>query len=322
MAKRRRRLRKDRIIIALVILAIIVFIISFTITSLIGKSKEEIPSSSVIESSVIEQSEESSSEVLDNYVAVSMPKSDIHKGDLALVNYAYHYVADAPSDLVTVASRKTSSYSVKNSELQVRDKIMDDFNKLMSDFVSATNLTNVMVLSGHRTVEYQQMLYNNDLARTGKNYSDEVAKPGESEHHTGLVVDLAIINSGTSKFFDASGDYAWVNENCHKYGFVVRYPESKQDITKIVHEPWHYRYVGKIHASVMTENSLCLEEYIDFTKKYLFDGEHLKTTLDGVDYEIYYIPATADTVEVLVPKDKAYTVSGNNVDGFIVTATL
>lgn len=320
--KRKRRLKIGRIVAALLIVAALVVAIVFAVRALVPGEGDE--SSTPSDSSSSSESSSSSQQVVanDSYGAVQMSKDDVHKGDLILVNGEAHYQTDKPNDLVTVASQKIEKYSVKNNELEVREKIIEPFNRMMSDFADETGLTDVMVISAHRTVEYQQMLYENDLKRTGLDYSEEVAKPGESEHHTGLVMDLGIVTSDGSKFFDASGDHIWVNQNCYKYGFVVRYPESKKDITKIIHEPWHYRYVGPVHAAVMEEKGFCLEEYIDFLRKYPFEGEHLKTTVEGKDYEIYFVSASGDTVEVPVPKEKEYTVSGNNVDGFIVTAAL
>lgn len=320
--KRKRRLKIGRIVAALLIVAALVAAIVFAVRALFPGEGDE--SSNPSDSPSSSESSSSSQQAVanDSYGAVQMSKDDIHKGDLILVNGENHYETDKPNDLVTVASQKTEKYSVKNNELEVREKIIEPFNRMMNDFAVETGLTDVMVISAHRTVEYQQMLYENDLKRTGLDYSDEVAKPGESEHHTGLVMDLGIVTSDGSKFFDASGDHIWVNQNCYKYGFVVRYPESKKDITKIIHEPWHYRYVGPVHAAIMEEKGFCLEEYIDFLRKYPFDGDHLKTTVDGKDYEIYFVSASGDTTEVPVPKDKEYTVSGNNVDGFIVTAAL
>lgn len=320
--KRKRRLKIGRIVAALLIVAALVAAIVFAVRALFPGEGDE--SSNPSDSPSSSESSSSSQQAVanDSYGAVQMSKDDIHKGDLILVNGENHYETDKPNDLVTVASQKTEKYSVKNNELEVREKIIEPFNRMMDDFAAETGLTDVMVISAHRTVEYQQMLYENDLKRTGLDYSDEVAKPGESEHHTGLVMDLGIVTSDGSKFFDASGDHIWVNQNCYKYGFVVRYPESKKDITKIIHEPWHYRYVGPVHAAIMEEKGFCLEEYIDFLRKYPFDGDHLKTTVDGKDYEIYFVSASGDTTEVPVPKDKEYTVSGNNVDGFIVTVAL
>ena len=321
--KRKRRLRKGRIATALTIVALLILIVVFAVSTLKGGNNNEFSSLSDFSSSSFHSEDTSSSQPIgtkDTYGAIQLPRDDIHKGDLILVNADAHYVTDQPDDLVTAVSQKIDQYSVKNNQLQVRKKIMEPFNRMMKDFVAATGLTDVMVISGHRTVEYQQMLYENDLKRTGLDYSEEVAKPGESEHHTGLVMDLAIVTANGSKFFDASGDHIWVNQNCYKYGFVVRYPESKKDITKIIHEPWHYRYVGPVHAALMEEKGFCLEEYISFLKKYPSDGEHLKTSVDGKNYEIYFVPAQTETVEIPVPKEKEYTISGNNMDGFIVTA--
>ena len=66
--------------------------------------------------------------------------------------------------------------------------------------------------------------------------------------------------------YDGTGDFEWINKNCYKYGFVVRYTEEKQRLTKIQDEPWHFRYVGIPHAYYMTTNNLCLEEYIDLVR--------------------------------------------------------
>ncbi len=309
--RRRRRLKVGRIIFALVVVAALICGIVFGISALFKNDKSieiDYPSFPSFENY--------------GYKLVNMPESDVHKGLLTLVNYDHHYVTDAPDDLVTVASKRTKNYAVKDDSLQVRDLIMPSLNSMMDDFVSATGLKNVVVISGHRTVEYQQTLYDNDLERTGKDYSDEVARPGESEHHTGLTFDLAIMENDTSKFFDGSGEYSWMHENCENYGFVIRYPEEKEDITKIIHEPWHYRYVGNVHAKVMTENNLCLEEYIDFLKKHPYDGEHLEVTVDEKNYAVYYVASTGEYTQVYVPLNEPYTVSGNNVDGFIVTVEL
>jgi len=84
-----------------------------------------------------------------------------------------------------------------------------------------------------------------------------VAVPGTSEHETGLSVDLNEV-SDDFKYTEA---YRWLSENAEDYGFVQRYPEDKQEITGIITEPWHYRYVGQAAAKAMNAKSLCLEEY-------------------------------------------------------------
>ena len=144
-----------------------------------------------------------------------------------------------------------------------------------------------------------------------------IALPGHSEHHTGLAVDLDTYNTedGTSGGFDGDGEYAWAVEHAWEYGFIQRYPPSKSDVTGIDYESWHFRYVGLPHSWVMASENLCLEEYTDYLRRFPFSGEHLSVTCLGASYEIYFCPVG----QVAVPASGSYTVSGNNVDGFIVT---
>ena len=126
------------------------------------------------------------------------------------------------------------------------------------------------VTSGYRSTELQQMLYDNEIASyTAQGYGYEeaeqlakgwVAFPGTSEHHTGLAVDISAAEySGQS----SEEMYPWFMENCYKYGFILRYPEDKTDITGINYEPWHYRYVGKKVAKEIHEQGICFEEYLE-----------------------------------------------------------
>ena len=118
---------------------------------------------------------------------------------------------------------------------------------------------NIYIASAYRSYSYQVNLYNSYVARDGKAAADTYSsRPGNSEHQTGLCFDLNSID-------DSFGDTAegrWVNDNCYKYGFILRYPADKSDITEISYEPWHYRYVGKEAAKAMHESGQCLEEYV------------------------------------------------------------
>ena len=96
---------------------------------------------------------------------------------------------------------------------------------------------------------------------------------------------------------------------------MVRYDEDKEALTGIGDEPWHFRYVGIPHAAVMAEEDLCLEEYIDYLKQFPYDGQHLTAEYGGEAYEIWYCAGT----QAWLPDTGEYTVSGNNVDGVIVT---
>ena len=115
--------------------------------------------------------------------------------------------------------------------------------------------------SGYRSHAYQTNLYNNYVQQSGKEAADTYsARPGYSEHETGLCFDLI---DGNGALVESAPEAKWIKENAHKYGFILRYPEGKEDITGYMHEPWHLRYVGKSVAKKIYENNLTLEEYLN-----------------------------------------------------------
>ncbi len=264
---------------------------------------------------------------------VSMTEADLGTGELVLVNNMIKFRGSVnEEELLVVRDNKNSSYMVSDRNVKLLPSAMSALNEMLGDFFAATGNNGVMARSGYRTVEYQQELYEDDLASSGASSSTLVAMPGYSEHHTGLVVDFTTYNSQTDSYreFDGTGDFAWIMENCHRYGFINRYPEGKEKLTLIDNEPWHFRYVGIPHASIMKDYDFCLEEYIDFIKNYTIDsGFLLKDTDDGARYIVYYVPlSSGETTAVYHPKKHGsdefypYSISGNNVDGFIVTVQL
>ena len=125
------------------------------------------------------------------------------------------------------------------------------------------------VTSGYRSRKKQQQLFD-DKKKEFKNqgYSNRkaeeaalqwVAEPGYSEHETGFAVDINEIGGNSQSL------YKWLEQNCSKYGFILRYPAEKTDITGIEYEPWHFRYVGHDAAEYITANGLTLEEYLEKT---------------------------------------------------------
>ncbi|MBQ4095060.1 MAG: M15 family metallopeptidase [Oscillospiraceae bacterium] len=119
--------------------------------------------------------------------------------------------------------------------------------------------------SGYRTYDYQKNLYENYAARDGYDEADRYsARPGNSEHESGLAFDV----NDPSESFHGTPEAIWLEENCAKYGFIIRYPKGKEDITGFMYESWHIRYVGTEIATVIMENGICLEEYFDITSKY------------------------------------------------------
>lgn len=181
-------------------------------------------------------------------------------------------------DLILVNSWRpiSDSYAVDVRELPNGQKVAvecyDDLTRMLDD--CADEGMNPEVCSGFRTIAFQQSLYEDKVERVmeeGHARQDaeriaatEVARPGTSEHHTGLAVD--IIDKDYPVLDDTQEQrptQQWLLENSWKYGFVLRYPTGKTDITGIIYEPWHYRYVGEETARLMVEQDLCLEEFLN-----------------------------------------------------------
>lgn len=130
---------------------------------------------------------------------------------------------------------------------------------------AAQDNISLKIVSGYRTYDYQKQLYQNYVQRDGKQLADTYsARPGHSEHQTGLAFDL----NNASDSFAGTKEAAWIADNCCKFGFIVRYPADKTDITGYEYEPWHVRYVGKELAEYLYDNNLCLEEYFGIDSRY------------------------------------------------------
>lgn len=130
--------------------------------------------------------------------------------------------------------------------------------------VAKTNTYFFDIKSKYRSYDYQKWLYS--YYQTIADDADRIScKAGFSEHQTGLVVDLAPQGKEINAIVDYEG-YAWLAENAHSFGFILRYPENKDMLTGIQYEPWHFRYVGKEIASILYENQWTLEEYHELCK--------------------------------------------------------
>lgn len=139
----------------------------------------------------------------------------------------------------------------------------DAFTELKSA-AAAQGLT-IWNQSGYRSYETQERLYNNYVQRDGKDEADTYsARPGHSEHQTGLAIDLNSI----SMDFENTSEFAWVSKNCYRYGFIIRYPKGKESVTGYQYEPWHLRYLGVETATAVYNSGLCLEEYLGITSEY------------------------------------------------------
>ena len=124
---------------------------------------------------------------------------------------------------------------------------------------------NLWIASGFRSYAQQKTLYDNYVARDGKAAADTYsARPGHSEHQTGLAFDI----NNPSSSFNGTKEAQWIAKNCANYGFIVRFPKGKESSTGFMYESWHVRYVGKTLAKKITASGLSLEEYLGITSQY------------------------------------------------------
>ena len=142
----------------------------------------------------------------------------------------------------------------------------------MKAFIKATRDEGLSVYlsSGYRSYADQAYLFDRKVAQVGS-YEDAariVLPPGTSEHQTGLTCDI------TDRYYETKNSslentamYKYMSQHCHEYGFIVRYPADKEDITGVMYEPWHFRYVGVEAANYMVENNLCLEEFVSLYRE-------------------------------------------------------
>ena len=269
---------------------------------------------------------EDNSNLPSDYRLITVLNEDIYKGNLILVNYQYQSMIDG-ENLVNIYDNATSAIGVKDDDMFINESIVEPINKFFDDFAKTKGQTSILISSSYRSKEDQTKIYNDSVKTTGrKSTAYYVAVPGFSEHQTGYCFDTAAYNyMGEMIELDGEGEFAWLSENCMNYGFILRYPDDKTNITGIGYEAWHFRYVGVPHATFICDKKICLEEYIEGLKDYTFEkGGLLIDRGNRGKWVTFYCPKLEafNNTDIPVPTDSAkcpYTISGNNIDGFIVT---
>ena len=266
-------------------------------------------------------------------VKLILTTDDIYRGNLILVNADHEFRFPETREDVSVYDNKSSSYKVGDMTVTLSMTAIDAFNKLIDDFYAQTACRDVMIVSGggYRTEEFQRQLYAKRVETQGAEAAAKyVALPGNSEHHTGLAMDLTVYtDSGEGHTLRGYEKCAWLVENFENYGFIMRYPEEKESITGIGYESWHYRYVGTPHSIIMKEKNMCFEEYVEYLHRIpegqalLWNGVSEKIAdIAETDnfYAVYHVPASGNKdTEIIIPAGREYTVSGDNTEGFIIT---
>lgn len=261
-------------------------------------------------------------------VAVTLERSMVTKGSLilvsALLDRAYDF--SESSRFVPLYGNKTNSYRISSTALTVHPDTLTALNEMFDAYQAETGNRDYQITQASRTYEEQQSIYDSYQELYGPEQGALLAaQPGYSEHHAGYALDMNVYTAAGVSYSLGSASaenpiYGWIYDHAAEYGFVQRYPEGKTAVTGITNEPWHFRYVGRGHASYMAENDLVLEEYVAALYGYS-QADPLTFTYADVAYTVFFVPLDAETesVEIYLPLDAPYTLSGDNADGVIVT---
>lgn len=246
-------------------------------------------------------------------MTLSLLNAQIYSGNLILVNREFGFVEQSTDELLPV-QEEFSHIKMQRRAVVLLSKLLDD--------IQAWN--SIVPVSGWRSLQEQQDIWDDTRRERGLEFAQKyVALPGHSEHQTGLAIDLGLKQDKIDFVcpeFPYHGICQTFRSRAADYGFVERYPAGKEHITGIGHEPWHFRYVGIPHAKIMARNELTLEEYISFIKQFPYGKRRLSIQLGGQGLFVSYRKADIpDKTELNIDERAPYSLSGNNMDGFILT---
>ncbi|WP_341323208.1 M15 family metallopeptidase [Solibacillus sp. FSL H8-0523] len=232
---------------------------------------------------------------------ISLEQHTISNGDLILVNRDIKLQQD-PTNLAQIPTDIGANVIVDSKFLLEKQAIQP----LKALFEAAANdgMEHFIINSAYRSGKLQQQLYE-------ENGAAYALPSGYSEHQTGLSLDIG----STAGKMENVDEGKWLEQNAHHFGFILRYPKNKVEVTDINYEPWHFRYVGLPHSVIMHEKDLVLEEYITFLKK----DPSYTTKVNGTTYFVQY---TDSRTKVNIPNTTNFNVSGENESGYIITSII
>lgn len=243
---------------------------------------------------------------------IILKQEQVHTGSLILVNSRHGFLSD-PDELLIPILESAPDILLQRRAVTLLEQLMQEI----------CGWREIVPVSGWRSLAEQQQIWDDSLRDNGPDFTKKyVALPGHSEHQTGLAVDLGLKSSRIDFIrpeFPDSGACRAFREKAAKYGFILRYPAGKEDVTGIAHEPWHFRYVGIPHAGIMAENDLTLEEYVSFLHQFPQGSPPLVHRIGLRQTAVSWLKSDGPQTEAWVPAALPYTVSGNNVDGFVLT---
>ncbi len=256
------------------------------------------------------------------YVTTSLNSDRIHAGELIVVNKTHTYQFPSvnkdyanPEEFTTISSAQTIYTDANNETIYrrkegvvIRNEVLAALDAMMQVYYQYEKDDKVQLKLAFRTYTAQEEL-------------GSATKAGYSDHHTGYLISLQDVTLGSDRLSSAQ-DY-WLAQNSYKYGFIQRYPTGHSAHTSVTDYTNAYRYVGIPHATYMAQNGMCLEEYVEYLQT---NCKYEQSHLQIAGYEVYYVPASGgEKTDVPVPSDASkfpYTVSGDNLSGFIVTVKI
>lgn len=190
----------------------------------------------------------------DYYDKDTVKKTDISKKELMLVN-KFNYLDEnyAPDDIVKV------SVQFAYGDNEIKKEVYEKFRSMYND--AKKEGLYLIITSSYRDYNFQKELWDSYANQKGDEWADSVsARAGYSEHQTGYTLDIVTYNANMSSF-EKTDEFKWLQDNAYKYGFILRYPKDKEDITGYSYESWHYRYVGKDVATKIKKLGITFDEY-------------------------------------------------------------
>lgn len=229
----------------------------------------------------------------------------VYQGNLLLVNNDCPIHEESiKSDVIKLFEHHelTEGYDLLDRDILLSEEVANEFSEMIK-VAEEEGVRHFSINSGYRDFNEQNLLF--------QTMGSDLALPaGHSEHNLGLSLD---VGSTLMKMSEAP-EGKWIEKNAWKYGFILRYPKDKTHVTGIQYEPWHIRYVGLPHSAIIQEKNLALEEYMDYLK----DEKTISATVNGEEYTVTYYPISGNTT-IRIPRNRKYEISGNNMDGVIVT---
>lgn len=270
------------------------------------------------------------------YEHLTFTTKDVARGNLILINRQHPLQADPPAhELIDINQQQSDLLSPHQGNFENQLSCLDHpVEEIYLQKQAATMLFSLIkksgtgrritAVSGCRSKEEQTAIWNETVSKEGISFAEKyVARPGCSEHQTGLAIDLARSAPSIDYIRPAlprEGSIAAFVRLAPQFGFVLRYPEGKENITQIGYEPWHFRYVGFPHSMIMTDRNMVLEEYLEMLEAETSPLKPLTYTQDGARIDIIYLSMKnrqkieADFSDVL-----PHTLSGTNKSGIVLT---